>query len=183
MRTWLLTAALALQVLANEVEVVIDTSGSMSGREREVLGVLQSLLQKKDSNKIGITLFNNTTQRISHVPKKLTMHGGTNLTGALNEAKRHNPKSIIILTDGRPNNEKSAAAKMQELRDQKIVICSAYIGDGKAPSLLQKYSDEVFTVKDINDSLNKCLAIPKIKKLIVPAPEESTPAIPIPEDF
>ena len=183
MRAWLFTAALALQILANEVEVVIDTSGSMGGREKEVLSVLQSLLQKKDSDKIGITLFSNTTQRISHLPKKLTMKGGTNLTGALNEAQKHSPKSVIIFTDGRPNNEKSAATKMQELREKKIVICSAYIGDGKAPSLLQKYSDEVFTIKDINRSLNKCLAIPRIKNLIVPAPEESTPAIQIPEDF
>lgn len=164
-------------LMANNIEVLVDTSGSMKGREKEVIEVIKNIKNKKSD--IGITLFNNVTKRVnSNNITNFIMSGGTNLSGALIEVEKYNPKGIIVITDGRPNDANKTKQIMQELRQKNIVICSTYIGKGTIPTILRDNSDVAFTIKNINDSINKCFTSPELQQVIKPVVKVETKKLP-----
>lgn len=164
-------------LMANNIEVLVDTSGSMKGREKEVIEAIEYIKNKKSD--IGITLFNNNTKRVNlNNITNLKMNGGTNLSGALVEVEKNNPKGIIVITDGKPNDVNKTKQIMQKLRQKNIVICSAYIGQGIIPNILKQNSDAAFTIKNINDSINKCFTTPKLQQVIQPVIKVETKKLP-----
>ena len=165
-------------LMANNIEVLVDTSGSMKGREQEVKETIKDIAKRKSD--IGITLFNDNTKRVNSTNiTNLTMNGGTNLSGALLEVeKSYNPKGIIVITDGRPNDANKTKQIMQKLRQKNIVICSAYIGKGTIPIILRDNSDVAFTIKNINDSINKCFTSPELQQVIKPVVKIETKKLP-----
>jgi len=171
---------------AKPVEVLIDTSGSMSGREAEVLALAENLFaySRKHGSVVGLTLFSDDTIRLNRVPDSVLMGGGTNLTGALQElnADRKNMRALIVITDGMPNDAASAKAQMDRMRRSGIKICGAYIGkSGNANAgrdFLEKNVDVFVSDSSAHEALKSCFDRAEIKDAVKATYEEKIKKIP-----
>lgn len=93
------------QVTQPKVAVVIDTSGSMCGRDiRECLGEALTILQV--SSELILISCDADVHDVKRVVKErdipLTLHGGggTDMRVGIEEALRHDPDIIVLFTDG-----------------------------------------------------------------------------------
>jgi hypothetical protein len=160
--------------------LLIDGSGSMKGKEKEIKTMTRELLNKH--NDIDIYLFNDT---IKAIEKKdiddIDLSGGTNLSFALEYLmkKKRFPKALILLTDGRPNNAKKVDQAIKKLKNHsKTVICSSFIGDGNKPEILTKISDVSIVQSSLTASLGECLNHAKIKEALPFSFREETEKLP-----
>ena len=67
----------------------------------------------------------------NHIPEP---SGGTNLTGAFKKLKEDGHKSVVLITDGEPDNPKAALEEAKGFSGLEIF----YVGSGQQPSFLKK---------------------------------------------
>lgn len=113
-----LEAALAKRTQAQQVILVLDTSGSMSEQadtpgERRIdalRGVVENL--RLQSVPFKQLCFSDSPFWSDIVPEPM---GGTNLSGALEFCKQAAPQHVIIVSDGWPNSRDAALAVAKQL--------------------------------------------------------------------
>lgn len=116
--------------------LLLDTSSSMAcsveyqdGQPIRAIDNLRTLTEAEQFKQLRKFSFNNTIQEIGGwIPEP---KGGTDLTNAFQYLKQQNCKHIVLLTDGRPDNEESALLEVVGLK-----VDIYYIGKGETPDFL-----------------------------------------------
>lgn len=145
-------ALLSSVTLANNL-LIVDTSGSLSGHEKEVKTIVQKYLKKSGK----VLAFSDSPYFIKN-EDELNFRGGTALSLALRKVKSENVDFLTIVTDGMPNNEQASIQIASELKQQGIKICGVYVNsnDSKVPNTFNLIADKTFVIKDINKALELC---------------------------
>ncbi len=154
------------------VSLLIDTSGSMKGKESEIKSFVFKVM--KEQKDMDIFLFNNDVKKVDkNKPLKIYPKGGTNLSYALSKVANDDTKAIILITDGEPSSPKRVLKEVEKLKAKKTVICSSFIGNNsRRPEILEKISDVFLVNESLKGSLDECLSNAKIKKVLQPSYEE-----------
>ena len=137
--------------IANNL-LVVDTSGSLLGHEKEVQEIVKKYLKKS-----GKVLAFNSSPYFIKKAEELNFTGGTALSLALEKVKSENVDFLTIITDGLPNNEAKSIEVANELKQQGIKICGVFVSnDSKVPNTFELIADKTFVIKDINKALELC---------------------------
>lgn len=131
--------SLAQTFVNAECVVIVDTSGSMAtcdsrgGKSRYTIACEElAALQGAKPGRIAVLSFSNTTMFCPD-GKPFNQEGGTDLTEALRFARIADVPGIqfIVISDGEPNDEKSA---LQEAAKYKAKIDVIYVGPETQPA-------------------------------------------------
>src|SRR3954453_7348875 len=110
--------------------ILLDTSGSMaelSGSRRRI-DLLQDVFDAvlpsvPGAHVIGFNTIPTLLVRGARLPEPV---GGTAMHLALLEAEKLRPSSVVVVSDGQPDDPNAALAAAQRLRCR---ICSYFVGD------------------------------------------------------
>jgi uncharacterized protein with von Willebrand factor type A (vWA) domain len=157
-------------LMATDIAMLVDTSGSMSGKESSLERLVDTIWQK--SYDIEAYSFADGVSEIKrHKPYNIRIGGYTNLSGAIAEVVGQTSlKVLVIMTDGMPNNPQMVQNVVRHLK-HKPKICSVYVGTGAVPEVLHEISDVVLEEKHIEKSLDRCLMQSPIINALPMAPE------------
>jgi Ca-activated chloride channel family protein len=145
--------------------VVIDRSGSMSGdkieRAREAAISALSQLQPGDRASVvafgsrsnvlveQVTIGDGTIEDANRQLRRLSASGGTNMAAALRDAKQRSlalysserVNRVLLLSDGRPDQEGGLAAQVKELSRLGIVTTTLGVGRDYNEDLMSQLAD------------------------------------------
>lgn len=127
------------------LSLVIDTSGSMGGREKDVRSAVQEFVQgvsateeieayKFSTKVIPLTPFTNDKKKLAAIPKQISMTGNTALYQALLQAMkslsgRAGSQAILLLSDGMNTVPGPDFAELcRRLREQPVPIYVVGVG-------------------------------------------------------
>lgn len=126
---------------SDDIVVLADCSGSMGDaiggsniRKIEHLRIALTDLTKSHPGAI-IFAFGYGAQRIHHIsalPNENNLMGGTDLTTAIEEAAKLRPRRTVIISDGLPDNEKTASEAIDTLTGQ---VDTIYCGPDGHPAI------------------------------------------------
>ncbi len=129
------------QDCGNDVVILADCSGSMAERigglpvrKIEHLRIALTDLLKYNPAAI-IIIFGWGAQRIKNIrelPNENNLMGGTDMTSAIEEAAKLKPRRTVIISDGLPDNEKSASDAVDNLTGQ---VDAIYCGPDGHPAI------------------------------------------------
>jgi Mg-chelatase subunit ChlD len=118
--------------------LLLDISSSMKGRSEDpdvtrIEALRKLVVDMKLAPGQPVYTFSYLTERCdpNHIPEP---SGGTNLTGAFKKLKEDGHKSVVLITDGEPDNPKSALEEARGFSGLEIF----YVGSGQQPSFLKK---------------------------------------------
>lgn len=143
-----------------QMDMVIlgDFSGSIRDQERIVLNAYQSFIDNLEISegtiRVSIILFNSNATTYSELSgnkeelltilnnmKRAFANGGTNLSqGLINAEYQFNingrkgvPKTLIVISDGQPNNREYSKSLISSIKVSGISIYSIYVPSGDMP--------------------------------------------------
>lgn len=144
------------KLVAKDLTLVIDHSGSMSGEplERARSAALDVVRRLNPEDRINVILFDDSVDRLFNRPKLVTAKtrrqaiehiermldgGGTDLAGALSAAfsAQHDdarPKNVLFVTDGRSDSQSALEVAQRETRDVRVFTMG--LGEGVERPLL-----------------------------------------------
>jgi len=143
-------------VVAKDVTLVIDHSGSMSGKplERARAAAVDVVRRLSKTDRLNVILFDDSVDALFNRPKAVTAQtqreavefiermidgGGTDLAAALSAsfARQHDdkrPKNILFITDGQSDAQMALRAAEKETRDARVFTLG--LGEGVDRALL-----------------------------------------------
>lgn len=153
----------------NSPDLVVDISGSMTPFASRLTEIAQRILVKYPDSKAF--LFNNIVRVVSS-PEKLGKlvqpRGSTDLALAFQKVyKESAAPALILITDGKPDDDAKAKDTALTLRTKGIKICTCFIGEGKMPPILAEISDEFIISDNIEVSIDKCLQGLRARGIII----------------
>jgi Mg-chelatase subunit ChlD len=111
---------------AGEVVILADVSGSMEdaawGGERKIDLLRKAVAAARAKSKCRLIVFSNDAYEAQEIPEP---EANTNLVSGLLAAKRHDPGTTLVISDGRPDNPEKT---LQLARQFRGVIDVLYIG-------------------------------------------------------
>lgn len=137
---------------ASDTAMVLDSSGSMKGNEKQMKVSIKKALQK-NVNAIGFGSYVYTIKN----ENDYHLNGSTGLSLTLDHIDKNFPhtKYIIIASGGAPNDSMAVKKISDKIKKKGIKICSSYIGGGQIPSILKDISDITF-ISNVNLAIDKC---------------------------
>lgn len=153
-------------------DLVIDISGSMAPHASAIIAMSEKILAMYSDSKVF--LFNDFVQIITpnHKLSRVKPNGGTDLGQALRVVyKESTAPAIILVTDGKPDDENVARKEGLKLKAKGITVCSCYVGEGAIPQILTDISDSFITGQALESSVKQCLQRLKAKGIVDPERE------------
>ncbi|WP_428739382.1 hypothetical protein [Sulfurimonas sp.] len=132
--------------------LIVDTSGSLANKQKEVRAVVNQYLKKS----IKVLAFNSSPYFVKH-ERELNFNGDTALSLALNKVQTENINFLTIVTDGLPNDEEESIKVANRLKQQGVKICAVFISDNsEIPKTFNLIADRSFIISDVNKALDTC---------------------------